>query len=167
MTSTGLYTILPAVMFISDLENLVISNLKTPTRKHEDYRNNVYRYGTKTPYANGNGNISAEVPDYLQLIMQKIVEDGISPMPKSVSINEYLAGQKLDAHIDSEHSGRIITIVSLMSSAIMRFTKDRESFDIELTPRSLICMKDESRNNWKHEVLPLTDIRYSIVFRCV
>jgi hypothetical protein len=148
-----------------DLENLVLSNLKSPTKKHEDYRNNVFRYGPKTPY--GFGNLSVIIPDYLHPIMQKIVDDGISPMPQSVSVNEYLEGQKLDPHIDSQHAGPTITIVSLMSSAIMRFTKDQETFDVELTPRSLIRMQDEARYKWKHEVLPLKATRYSIVFRCV
>jgi hypothetical protein len=35
----------------------------------------------------------------------------------------------------------------------------------ELNPRSLVQMKDEIRNEWTHEILPVQDTRYSIVFR--
>ncbi|RTK93286.1 MAG: hypothetical protein EKK64_10270 [Neisseriaceae bacterium] len=153
--------------FLTEQEEFfILSNLKSPIKKEEITRNNVYRYGSKTPY--GMGNISVEIPDYLQPLIEKVVKSGISEVPKSVSVNEYMKGQSLSAHIDSQQAGPVITIVSLASSATMRFSKDKEeSFDVELLPRSLIRMKGDIRKKWKHEILPLLDTRYSIVFRCV
>jgi hypothetical protein len=45
--------------------------------------------------------------------------------------------------------------------------KKKNSDDIvqELYPKSLVQMKDEIRNEWTHEILPVKNLRYSIVFR--
>lgn len=160
------------LLFIPDFispeeEAQVICHLGEPIispKRDQTTRNNILRYGSKTPYAMGN--VSVEIPSYLQFLSDKIVSAQLSPMPHSVSVNEYLSGQKIDPHIDSERAGPIISIISLLSSAIMRFTKEDQVFDLELPPRSYVRMQDEVRYKWKHEILPVVDRRYSIVFRC-
>jgi hypothetical protein len=43
--------------------------------------------------------------------------------------------------------------------------KNLDNIVQELYARSLVQMKDEIRNDWTHEILPVKNTRYSIVFR--
>lgn len=86
--------------------------------------------------------------------------------PDNLTINEYLEGDGIRPHIDSEAFGDV-GILSLGDEAEMRFTKDGEMPESWLLePRSLFVMSGERRHKWKHETLPLEgDCRYSLVYR--
>ena len=43
--------------------------------------------------------------------------------------------------------------------------KGNDNISIDLTPRSIVQIKDEIRNDWTHEILPVNDTRISIIFR--
>lgn len=153
-------------------ENFILSSLAIPDKikqslKDSDKlsRNSVSRYGPKAPYHNGI--VSKEIPPYLNFVAEKILLAKFTEtMPQSVSINEYLEGQGMNSHIDNQNAGPIITILSIKSLATMKFKKNKEFFSLDLPPRSLIQMKNEIRNKWEHEILPVKETRYSIVFRC-
>jgi alkylated DNA repair dioxygenase AlkB len=153
--------------FISESEEKeILSNLSPPkkTTKSKLLRNSIKRYGSSLPYETDM--ISDTVPDYLDKISQKIVDAGyLEIKPNSVSINEYLKGNAIAPHIDSKTSGEVISVLSLLSDATMVFTKDTETFSIQLPSRSLVQIRNEIRYDWKHSVPPVKDIRYSIVFR--
>jgi alkylated DNA repair dioxygenase AlkB len=86
--------------------------------------------------------------------------------PFGIAINQYKKGQKIGAHIDKPISGPIVTILSLNSSATMIFKRNGyNNINIDLSPRSIIQMQDEIRNEWTHEILPVKDTRISIIFR--
>jgi alkylated DNA repair dioxygenase AlkB len=90
----------------------------------------------------------------------------IAEIPFGIAINKYKKGQKIAAHIDKPISGPIVSILSLGYSSTMIFKKKNlDDIVQELNPRSLVQMKDEIRNEWTHEILPVKDTRYSIVFR--
>lgn len=84
----------------------------------------------------------------------------------SITLNEYLRGQRIAPHIDSPAFGDV-AILSLLADVTMRFTSPvGEMRDFLLPRRSLAVMSGELRHKWKHETLPLeSDIRYSIVYR--
>lgn len=105
-------------------------------------------------------------PDFIKKLCDKLITNElVIEYPFGVAINEYKKGQKIGPHIDKPISGPIVSILSLNSSATMVFKKDKESISQELLPRSLIQMSGDIRDNWTHEILPVKDLRISIIFR--
>lgn len=153
--------------FISiEEESEILSNIDPPkkTTKSKLMRNSVKRYGSSLPY--DNDIVSNKIPKYLDNISTKILKSGYLPIrPDSISINEYLKGNSIAPHIDSKSSGDIITVLSLLSDTKMVFDRDGESFSIVLPRRSLVQLRDEIRYEWRHSVPPVSNNRYSIVFR--
>ena len=103
-----------------------------------------------------------------------------------LTVNEYLPGQGISAHIDT-HSclGDVIISMSLLGDTVMRFIpascklylKTRR-FNLWLPRRSLLIMKKESRLAFKHAIpLRMTDLldgnivkrsrRVSLTFRSI
>lgn len=106
-------------------------------------------------------------PDFIKNLCDKLIRNQlVKEYPFGVAINEYQKGQKIGPHIDKPISGPIVTILSLNSNATMIFKKKGESDIVqELYPRSIIQMKGDIRDNWTHEILPVKDLRISIIFR--
>jgi alkylated DNA repair dioxygenase AlkB len=143
----------------------IIQQYKPIEDQKSHLRNSVWRFGPKHPYHNNN--LSNEIPFFLQELADKLVENQISDISQSVSINEYILGNSMPPHIDNQNSGPVITIISLGCESQMKFAKKEESFIIDLPRRSLISMSGEIRNQWTHELLPVPGHRFSIIFRCV
>lgn len=128
-------------------------------------RNAVVRFGSSKPY---NDMIDARIPANLHWLCDKLVAQQYVPQkPDSITINEYYPGQAIKPHIDHIDGGPVITVLSLAAPATMVFTKEGEDdLVVELPPRSLVQMRDSIRYDWHHEIKPVTDLRYSMVFRC-
>lgn len=149
--------------FITEKEELeLLSHIAINPLNKGQGRNSIVRYGSSLPYKSNV--ISNKIPHYLDLICCKIVEIGL-PKPNSVTINEYKAGQGIAPHIDSTASGPIITILSLLGGATMKFDKGSNNFLVEMEPRSLLQMDGDERNSWRHSIEHVNSDRYSIVFR--
>lgn len=145
-------------------ENEVLENILPTPSINKHTRNSIKRYGSKEPYKNQIE--STTIPDYLERLCVKIVNRGFLDIkPNSVSINEYLTGNSIAPHIDSLESGKVISIISLLSDAEMVFSFGNIQDTIQIPRRSLIQLKDEIRYKWKHSILPVKSKRYSIVFR--
>jgi len=127
--------------------------LNSPKNQHEG-REKIVRYGWD--YTNTTKKL-ADIPKFLRDLV---------PDCDSVTINEYLRGQRISPHIDSKEFGDIF-ILSLLAGVTMRFTSPYgEPKDFLLPRRSLAVMSGELRHKWKHETLPLeADKRISIVYR--
>lgn len=110
---------------------------------------------------------SISIPSWINDLFPKLIKSNlVSENPFGIAINEYKKGQKIGAHIDKPISGPIVTILSLKNSATMIFKrKEYDDIILELTPRSVVQIKDEIRNEWTHEILPVKDTRISIIFR--
>lgn len=108
-----------------------------------------------------------DFPECLLSLANKLIDNNlIQELPFGIAINEYKKGQKIGPHIDKEVSGPIVTILSLNNSSTMVFKKkNEEDISVELLPRSIVQMKDVIRYEWTHEILPVPDLRYSIIFR--
>jgi len=150
--------------FISiEEEQELIKHIPSTIAKKTKGRNNIQRFGSELPYKSSM--ICRVIPDYFNFIIDRIEGLGCH-RPDSVSTNEYLVGQSIVKHIDSETSGPVISVVSLLSDATMVFSKKGStSIPILLPARSLVQMKGEIRNDWFHEILPVESTRYSVVFR--
>jgi alkylated DNA repair dioxygenase AlkB len=149
-------------------EAALIATLNNTERKKQlktSGRSSVQRFGSNIPY---NSFMQAKyVPDYLDNYSERLLAHNLLlTKPDSVSINEYERGQTIQPHVDSKNSGAIITVLSLESAAIMRFDREKLTFDVELPKRSLVQMRGEIRDIWLHSILPVPGHRYSVVFRC-
>lgn len=128
-------------------------------------RSRVQRYGSRKPY--NNYMVSEIIPLHFEILGDRLVQQKlVQHKPDSITINEYLKGDVIQPHVDALGGGKIITILSLGSSATMVFRKKELSYTVVLEPRSLIQMSGELRYKWTHEILPVADTRYSVVFRC-
>lgn len=156
--------------FISPAEELVllekIRNIQARRIRDTSHRTSISRFGSTRPYSS---HVQSKViPDYLMDYSERLVTLGLlAATPDSVSINEYDPGHTIEPHIDSRASGDVITVLSLESPAVMRFTLAKEpAFTVDLAPRSLVQIRGKIRLIWQHEILPVPGHRYSVVFRC-
>jgi len=69
-----------------------------------------------------------------------------------IIVNEYYRNQGIAPHIDSNVFGPVIVGISLNDSCIMNFTRNEETFNINLPSRSIMMMTGESRYSWKHGI---------------
>lgn len=143
------------------INNLVGGN----TRNKVLTRNVVQRWGVPVPYST---NILASViPEHFEYLLDRIMEQNILAVrPDSITMNQYLSQQAILAHIDDPKGGTAVTVLSLVTPAKLVFRKLDRAFTVDLPPRSLVQMRDEIRYNWTHELEPVADTRYSLVFRC-
>lgn len=158
--------------FISPKEEQEILLHLKPSRVISGFgRNRVYRYGSKLPYKGK----TEKIPDWLFRTCLRVGEQwtdiGYFEIPDHVTINEYHKGQSIDWHIDSKKSGPIITVLSLESEAIMGLrtpgnfnNKDAKPY-YPIPVRSLLHMTEGDRWDKQHCIYPVSDHRWSLVFR--
>lgn len=145
-------------------EKEILSLLPLTETVAGNQRNSIHRYGSSKPYVNNV--ISGEIPPYLRVLGERLVIDGLlSKEPDSISINEYLPGQKIDYHVDSPESGQVISVLSLAGAATINFSNSTTIMEKQLPPRSLLQMRGPARWEWKHSISPVLEKRWSIVFR--
>lgn len=131
------------------------------TNRYE--RSGILRYGdsVNTEYVK-----SKEIPQYLIDLSNRLIEKNIlDEVPASITINVYEKGASISPHIDEIPYGPVVTILSILSDAELILLNNSKKIIINLLPRSVIQLKGEYRNIWKHAVLPVKARRISIVFR--
>lgn len=134
------------------------------SRANSKERSSVQRFGSKVPY--NSFVVSESIPAHFDYMFDRMLDLGLlAERPNSVSINQYKRGDIIPPHIDSKQSGEVITVLSLLSDATMTFEKKLHKFQFHLPPRSVVQLRGEIRNEWKHSIEPVRDLRYSIVFR--
>ncbi len=110
-----------------------------------------------------------QVPEWLDFVVKRLAANGyLTEVPDHVTINEYQKGQSIDWHVDSTTSGPVIVVLSLKSDVIMilRGKDDHTTRKAVILPaRSLLTMDGIERWDWEHAIEPVSDLRYSIVFR--
>jgi DNA oxidative demethylase len=83
-------------------------------------------------------------------------------------VQRYPEGAQIGWHRDAPMFGTVVG-VSLLSASRMRFRRDvggeRQTFEVELAPRSGYVLAGEARTKWQHHVPPAKSLRYSITFR--
>ncbi len=83
-------------------------------------------------------------------------------------VQRYPEGAPIGWHRDAP-AFELVAGISLLSAARMRFRRgkkgERESWELELAPRSGYVLAGESRWKWEHHVPPAKALRYSITFR--
>jgi alkylated DNA repair dioxygenase AlkB len=74
-------------------------------------------------------------------------------LPDQLIVNEYPAGEGIDAHIDAPLFTDTIVSISLGSSCVMEFTAESGDRDEQfLEPMSALVIAGEARSGWKHQI---------------
>jgi alkylated DNA repair protein (DNA oxidative demethylase) len=83
-------------------------------------------------------------------------------------VQRYPPGATIGWHRDAPMFGTVVG-VSLGSACRMRFQRGRsgkrETFDLELEPRSAYVLAGSARNAWQHSIPPTKSLRYSVTYR--
>jgi DNA oxidative demethylase len=83
-------------------------------------------------------------------------------------VTEYPSGAGIGWHCDSPPFG-IVAGISLGGSCRMRFQRGeserRQTWTLDLPPRSLYVMSGSAREEWQHSIPPVKESRWSITFR--
>jgi DNA oxidative demethylase len=83
-------------------------------------------------------------------------------------VQRYPPGAQIGWHRDAPMFGTIVG-VSLLAAARLRLRCDvgdgRQTFELELAPRSGYVLAGEARTKWQHHIPPAKSLRYSITFR--
>lgn len=147
--------------FITEAEEkAILDEVPLSTPNSQKMRNLIRRYGPQTAYTGFV--VSDTLPKTLAAICPRL---GLEYIPTSITVNDYHQGQSISPHIDDKSCGPVISVLSLISEATMKFTKDGISHYVKLPPRSLVHMRGEVRYKWQHSVEPLKGPRMSVVFR--
>jgi alkylated DNA repair dioxygenase AlkB len=110
------------------------------------------------------------IPDWILPIRDKAAMLAGLPAESLVEVlvQRYPEGAQIGWHRDAPMFGTVVG-VSLLASSRMRFRRDadggRETFELELEPRSGYVLAGDARTKWQHHVPPTKSMRYSITFR--
>lgn len=147
-----------------DEEKEILSHIEKTEKNNKTGRNSIKRYGSNLPYKSCM--VSVEIPEFILAVADKIFRRNLlESRPDSVTVNEYFIGQSITPHIDSKESGPVVTILGLLSEAMMRFEFKKEKFTVNFPARCLIQMRGDIRDKWMHSIEPVLADRYSLVFR--
>src|SRR4051794_29506023 len=87
-----------------------------------------------------------------------------------ILVSRYPAGAGIGWHRDAPMFGSKIVGVSLRAPCRMRFQrslkeKPRETYALELAPRSAYVLSGAARWSWQHSIPATRELRYSVTFR--
>jgi len=122
-----------------------------------DLRRRVQHYGYRYDYKSRSVDASqflGPLPDWSMPFLEQLQHAGlIEQIPDQLIINEYEPGQGISPHIDCRPCfGDVIFSLTLGSTCIMEFTHAEEKTRVFLEPRSLVIMRGEARQIWKHSI---------------
>jgi alkylated DNA repair dioxygenase AlkB len=110
------------------------------------------------------------LPDWLVSLRERC--GGLAGVPGEelveALVQRYPPGATIGWHRDAPAFG-IVVGVSLLSACRFRFrrgpTGARETFELQLPPRSAYVLAGEARRSWQHSVPRTPALRYSVTFR--
>ena len=110
----------------------------------------------------------AGFPEYARQVLDAVRAHTPARGPSyRLIVNDYAAAEVATAHVDRVFPGvrDVVVAVSLGSARTMRLTKDKQVQDVLLPPRSAVIFSGESRYQWKHQILPGSASRISLIYR--
>ena len=110
------------------------------------------------------------IPEWIEPV--RILAGALAELPPEslveVLVQRYPEGAQIGWHRDAPAFGTVVG-VSLLSTSLLRFRREidggRESYELELPPRSGYVLAGDARTKWQHHVPPAKSLRYSITFR--
>jgi len=145
--------------FISKEEESTLIQIINAQEWLGDLKRRVQHYGWKYDYRARSLNHSMYLgllPLWAQNLADRLVEKKLmEELPDQVIINEYKPGQGIANHVDCEPCfGDTIISLSLATPCIMNFINldSKNKVEAILEPRSVVCIKGESRYLWSHGI---------------
>jgi DNA oxidative demethylase len=133
-------------------------------------RRTVRQYGLTYEYESGDVAPGDPLPAQLVPLRDRAAElAGVEPDDLAqILVTRYPPGAPIGWHRDAPMFGLVVG-VSLGSTSRMRFQRgtgaDRQTWELELAPRSAYVLTGSARWAWQHSVPPVKELRYSITFR--
>ena len=109
-------------------------------------------YGYSYHYTKGGLYRVEDLPPWAEDLSARLVRDGLMPdAADQLVVNDYAAGQGIQAHVDAPLFTDTIISVSLGSNCVMEFTNEAGDTEARfLEPRSTLVIGGEARHEWKH-----------------
>jgi alkylated DNA repair dioxygenase AlkB len=97
------------------------------------------------------------LPGWLGPVVDRLEQEhALVRRAEQCNVNEYLPGQGIAAHVDVDHFGPKVALVSLASPTVMTFEPAPgtagERAELLLPNRSLVVLDGESRTGWRHGI---------------
>lgn len=135
-----------------------------------DAKRRVVRFGLH--YVAGSAAMTPASDFPLSLEALRVRAAAVAGIPTHVLseslVTEYAPGAGIGWHRDSPPFG-IVVGISFGGSCRMRFQRgegqQRQTWNLELPPRSLYVMSGVVREEWQHSIPPVREARWSITFR--
>jgi alkylated DNA repair dioxygenase AlkB len=127
---------------------------------------------TEDAYDDGESFSLAPVPPFLAALQERVADSFGMTRASFVHtlVSEYPPGAPIGWHRDKPTYG-VVFGISLKGRGTMRFrplgarVEPRQTYALELEPRSLYVMQGPIRWLWQHSMLPARELRYSVTFR--
>lgn len=122
-----------------------------------DLRRRVQHYGYRYDYKRhsiDDSQFLGPLPAWSRPCLEQFQHTGlIEQLPDQLIVNEYAPGQGISPHIDCRPCfGDVIFSLTLGSTCIMEFTHVEQKSTLLLEPCSLLIMRSEARQIWKHGI---------------
>jgi len=135
-----------------------------------DAKRRVVRFGAHYVAGSAEMKPTHEFPVSLESLRERAA--ALAAIPTNVLseslVTEYPAGAGIGWHRDSPPFG-IVSGISFCGGCRMRFQRgegqQRQTWSIELPPRSIYVMSGAAREEWQHSIPPVKEPRWSITFR--
>ncbi|GLD96341.1 hypothetical protein PINS_up005024 [Pythium insidiosum] len=129
--------------------------LRTVKARQVQHYGFAFNYDTRR--CDSSAPLPADMPAPLEPLMDALATTAMGDRPDQVTVNEYLPGQGIAAHIDT-HSAftPAIASLSLGHEIVMEFRHPDgvRCESVLLQPRSLLIMTGASRYEWTHAIPP-------------
>lgn len=168
--------------FISPEEEQLLINLIDKSAWNLTLSRRTQHYGYEYSYTKTSLAPAEPIPELMQFLIEKInsVFKLTQPINQCI-VNEYMPGQGIAAHTDSNVFGNTVISISLSSNVIMEFAKATKAPDKRehlLKRRSCLILQGDARYKWRHsiparksdtfkEIKTIRGRRLSITFRSV
>jgi alkylated DNA repair dioxygenase AlkB len=121
-----------------------------------DLQRRTQHYGWRYDYRarSAVGVDGGELPSWLQRLAERLAsEDHFARPAEQVTINEYLPGQGIAAHVDRDRFGPVVASLTLGDAYPLRFERDgADQVDVVPPVRSLALFTGECRWVWRHSI---------------
>ena len=148
------------------------TELREFTMRGQTARRTVRHYGYDYDYESYGTIVPAEpLPDDLVWLRDRCADFAGLPSEELAQalVTCYPPGAPIGWHRDAPMFGAKVVGVSLGSTSRMRFQRKvgdvRQTFELELPPRSAYVLGGAARSSWQHSIPPVKELRYSITFR--
>jgi DNA oxidative demethylase len=135
-----------------------------------DAKRRVLRFGAHYTAGSAEMRPSSEFPRTLESLRERAAAPAGAPVEalSESLVTEYPPGAGIGWHRDPPAFG-IVVGISFGSNCRMRFQRgeemQRQTWTIDLPPRSLYVMSGSAREEWQHSIPPVKEPRWSVTFR--